>query len=135
MLLEIIGVTAPFASLPPKVCLCFSSFLPQVATTKLLNSIRRMYNPQDFIRHDYRPEFRHGVIRPNYRAVRSPPVRSNVQWRQPLPQRPLMQTHGVANGSIPNSPETFNGGHGSAVGLNRRLSRYDKDPQTNQLAN
>lgn len=71
-----------------------------------------------FTRHDvYRPEYRFGVIRPNYpRAVHSPPVRSNLPWRQPLSQRPVLQAQGVPNGSIPNSPETYNGGHGSGVG-------------------
>ena len=75
-----------------------------------------MYSPQVFSRHDvYRPELR--LVRPNYpRNVRSPPVRSNIPWRQPLAQRPVLQTQGVPNGSIPNSPETYNGGHGSGVG-------------------
>ena len=78
-----------------------------------------MYTPQDFNRHDiYRPEFRYGVIRPNYpRNVRSPPVRSNLPWRQPLPQRPVLQPHGIPNGAIPNSPETYNGGHANGVSL------------------
>ncbi len=95
----------------------------QGPSTKLLNSIRRMYSPpQEFPRHDvFRPEFRYGMIRQNYpRTVRSPPVRSNLPWRQPLPQRPVLQPQGLPNGSIPNSPETYNGGHGSGVSLQYR---------------
>ena len=76
-----------------------------------------MYNQQDLIRPEYRNDFRHNPIRPDYRSVPSPPVRpNNVPWRQPLPARPVVHPHGLPNGSLPsNSAETYNGGHVGGV--------------------
>ena len=92
----------------------------QGPSTRLLNSIRRMYSPRVYSRHDvYRPEIPYTAIRPNYPCtVRSPLVSANMTWRQPLPQRPvLLQPQSVPNGSIPNNPEMYNGGHGSGVSV------------------
>lgn len=97
---------------------CVEIGLPKGPSTRLLNSIRRMYSPRVYSRHDvYRPEIPYTAIRPNYPCtVRSPLVSANMTWRQPLPQRPvLLQPQSVPNGSIPNNPEMYNGGHGSGV--------------------
>ena len=65
-------------------------------------------------------DIRQTTLRLAYPRTVRPPVRTNFHWRQPLPQRSVLQPHALPNGSIPNRPETYNGGHGTGVGFKKK---------------
>lgn len=68
-------------------------------------------------------DIRQTTLRLAYPRTVRPPVRTNFHWRQPLPQRSVLQPHALPNGSIPNRPETYNGGHGTGVGFKKNISK------------